>query len=76
MQLLSKFNRIFRLSLCVSDIYSKHACVIPLIHKKGITIANPFQKNFRESNHKPNKTLVDKGSEFYHRLMKIMVRKK
>ena len=35
--------------------------------KKGITIANAFLK---ESNCKPNKTWLDKGSEFNNRLMK------
>ena len=32
--------------------------------KKGITITNAFQKNLDESNRKPNKIWVDKGSEF------------
>ena len=34
MQLLSKFNKIYRFLLCVIDIYSKYACVIPLKEKK------------------------------------------
>ena len=38
--------------------------------KKGITIINAFQRTFKESNRKPNKIWVDKGSEFYNRLMK------
>ena len=29
MQLISKFNKEFRIALCVTDIYSKHAWVIP-----------------------------------------------
>ena len=33
-QLISKFNKVFRFSLCVIDIYSKHAWVIPLKDKK------------------------------------------
>ena len=32
--------------------------------KKGITITNPFQKIFSESNCKPNKIWIEKGSEF------------
>ena len=32
---------------------------------KGITITNAFQKILKESNRKPNKTWVDKGSKFY-----------
>ena len=35
-----------------------------------ITITNAFQKIFDESNRKPNKIWVDKGSEFYKRSMK------
>ena len=44
MQLLSKFNKGFRFLLCVIDIFSKYALVIPLKDKKGITIVNAFQK--------------------------------
>ena len=48
--------------LRVIDIYSKYAWVIPLKDKKGITITNDFQKTLDESNPKPNKIWVDKGS--------------
>ena len=37
---------------------------------KGITITNVFQKILDESNCKPNKIWVDKGSELYNRSMK------
>ena len=33
-------------------------------------LTNAFQKILDESNRKPNKTWVDKGSEFYNRSMK------
>ena len=52
------------------DIYSKHAWVISLKYKKGITITNSLQKNLKESNCKPNKIWEDKSSEFYNRSMK------
>ena len=42
MQLISKFNKGIRFLLF--DIFSKYAWVIPLKDKKGITIANAFQK--------------------------------
>ena len=32
--------------------------------KKGVNIVNAFQKIFDDSNRKPNKIWVDKGSEF------------
>ena len=34
MQLISKFNKGFRFLLCVIDIFSKHAWVVPLNDKK------------------------------------------
>ena len=64
MQLISKFNERFRFLLCVIDIYTKYAWVIPLKDKKGITITDAFQKMLKKSNRKPNKIWVDKGSEF------------
>ena len=51
------------------DIYSKYAWVILLKDKKGTT-TNAFQKNLNDSNRKPNKTWIDKGSKFYNRTMK------
>ena len=38
--------------------------------KKGITITTTFQKILVESNRKPNKIWVDRGSEFYNRSVK------
>ena len=38
--------------------------------KKGITITNAFQKILDESNPKPNKLWVVKGSEFYKKSIK------
>ena len=56
--------------MCVIDIFSKYAWVVPLKDKKGITIINAFQKILKESNRKPNKIWVDKGSEFYNSSVK------
>ena len=55
MQLLSKLNKGFRFSLCIIDIFSKYAWVIPLKDRKGISIVNTFQKILKESDRKPNK---------------------
>ena len=55
MQLVSKINKGFRFLLCAIDIYSKHAWVITLKDKKGITNTNAFQKILKESNCKPNR---------------------
>ena len=70
MQLISKFNKGFRFLLCVIDIFNKYALVVPLKDKKGISIVNAFQKILKESDKKPNKIWVDKGSEFYNNSFK------
>ena len=70
MQLISKFNKAFRFLLCVIDIFSKHAWVVPLKDKKGISVVNAFQKTFDKSGRKPNKIWVDNGSEFYNNSFK------
>ena len=66
MKSVSKFNKEFRLLLCVLDILSQHAWVGPLKDEKGVTIVNAFQIILDNSNRKPNKLWVDKGSEFYN----------
>ena len=75
MQLLCNFNKIFLLLLCVIDIFSKYAWVVPLKDKKSITITNASQKILDESGCKPNKILPIgskfKGSEFYNRSIDI-----
>ena len=40
--------------------------VVPLKDKRGASIVNAFQKILKESDRKPNKIWVDKGSEFYN----------
>ena len=70
MQLLSKFNKGFRFLLCVIDIFSKYAWVVPLKNKKGIIIVNAFQKILEQTNRKPKKIWVGKGSEFYNKSFK------
>ena len=52
-----------------------HAWVILLKDKKDTTTTNAFQKILKESNRKPIKIRVDKGSEFYNRSMKSWLEK-
>ena len=68
MQIISKINKVFRFLLCLTDSFSKYALVVPLNDKKGVTIT--FQKLLDDSNRKPNKIWVDKGSEFYNSFFK------
>ena len=66
MQSLSRKNKGIKYLLCVIDLYSKYAFVIPLKDKKGISIVNAFNKIIKQSNRKPNKIWVDQGGEFYN----------
>ena len=72
MQLLSKFDKGFKFLLCILDIFSKYASVIPLKDKRGLSILNAFQQILDDSDRseaedkgrKSCKIWVDKGSEF------------
>ena len=66
MQSLSRKNKGIKYLLCVIDLYSKYAFVIPLKDEKRITIVNAFDKIIKQSNRKPNKIWVDQGGEFYN----------
>ena len=70
MQSISKFNKGFRFLLCVIDIFSIYAWVIPLKDKKGVNIVYAFQKILDDPDRKPNKIWVDKGSTFYNNSFK------
>ena len=70
MQLLSKYNKGIRFLLCVIDIFSKYAWVVPLKDKKGTSTVKAFQIILKQSNRKPNKIWLDKGSEFYNAYFK------
>ena len=45
MQLISEFNKGFTFLLCVIDIFSICAWVVPLKDKKVVSIVDAFQKN-------------------------------
>ena len=70
MQLISKYNKGIRYLLCAIDLFSKYAWVATLKDKKGVTIVNAWQSILDNSKRKPNKTWVDKGSEFYNNSFK------
>ena len=52
MQLISKHNKGIRYLLCVIDLFSKYAWVVPLKDKKGVSIVNAFQIILKKSNRK------------------------
>ena len=73
MQLASKFNK----GICFFIMYYwyfTHGLFLWKI-KRGLTINNAFQKILKESNRKPNKIWLDKGSEFYNISMKSWLEK-
>ena len=61
--LISKYNKKIRYLLCVIDLFSKYAWVVPLKDEKGITIINAFQCILGSLE---KKIWVDQGSEFYN----------
>ena len=48
MQLLSRYNKGIRLLLCVIDIFSKYAWVVPLKDKKGVSTVTAFQSILKQ----------------------------
>ena len=70
MQSLSRKIKGIKYLLCVIDLYSKYAFVIPLKDKKGISLLNAFDKIIKQYNRKPNKIWVDQGGEFYNNIFK------
>ena len=64
MQLISKDNKGISFLLCVTDLFSNVAWVIPLKDKKGV------QNILNNSKRKPNKIWVDQDSELYSKFLK------
>ena len=61
MQSLSKYNKEIKYLLCVIDLFSKYAWVIPINDKKGTSIANAFKK-----------IISKKGSQIKYVLIKVV----
>ena len=73
MESLNKYNEGVKYLLCAIDLFSKHAWVVHLKDKRGITIVNAFQKIISKER-KPNKIWVDQGGKFYNNLFKRFLR--
>ena len=69
-QSLSKKNKGIKYLLCVIDLFSNYAFVVPLKDKKEISIVNALNEIIKQSNRKPNKIWVDQGGEFYNHVFK------
>ena len=74
MQLISKYNKGIRYLLCIINLFSRYAWVIPLKNKKGESIVEGFKRILNDSNRKPNKIWVDHGSEFYNNKFKSFLK--
>ena len=70
---LSKYNNIYKFILTVIDIVTKYAWAIPLKNKSGLSITNGFKIVLRE-HRKPEKLWVDRGSEFYNKTLKSLLK--
>ena len=73
MESLNNYNKGVKYLLCAIDLFSKHAWVVHLKDKRGITIVNAFQKIISKER-KPNKIWVDQGGKFYNNLFKRFLR--
>ena len=62
--MISKFNKGFRFLLCVIDIYSRYAWVIPLKDKKGITITMLFKRSYKNLIKNQTKYVLIKAVNF------------
>ena len=70
---LSKYNNNYKFILTVIDIFTKYAWAIPLKNKSGLSITNGF-KTILSEGRKPEKLWVDRGSEFYNKTVKSLLK--
>ena len=77
---LSKYKNIYKFILTVIDIFTKYAWAIPLKNKFGLSITNGFKKILSggpqdgSESRKPEKLWVDRGSEFYNKTFKSLLK--
>ena len=77
---LSKYNNNYKFIWTVIDIFTKYAWAIPLKNKSGLSITNGFKIVLGESpqggseSRKPEKLWVDRGSEFYNKTFKSLLK--
>ena len=77
---LSKYNNNYKFILTVLDIFTKYAWATPLKNKSGLSITNGFKIVLSEhpqggsEPRKPEKLWVDRGSEFYKKEFKSLLK--
>ena len=78
---LSKYKNNYKFILTVIDIFTKYAWAIPLKSKSGLSITNGFKIVLSEhpqggfESRKPEKLWEDKGSEFYNKTFRSLLKK-
>ena len=78
---LNKYNNNYKYILPVIDIFTKYAWDIPLKDKSGLSITNGFKIVLGEhpqggyKSRKSEKLWVDRGSEFYNKAFKSLLKK-
>ena len=77
---LSKYSNNYKFILTAIDIFTKYAWAIPLKNKSGLSITNGFKIVLGEhpqggsGSRKPEKLWVDRGSEFYNKTFKSLLK--
>ena len=77
---LSKYNNNYKFILTVIDIFTKYAWAIPLKNKSGLSITNGFKTILSDGPQggseprKREKLWVDRGSEFYNKTFKSLLK--
>ena len=72
MKQYSKQNKHYKYLLAVIDVFSKYGWLIPLKNKTGATVSEAFKTLFEER--KPQYIWSDKGSEFYNKQVKELLK--
>ena len=70
---LSKYTNNYKFILTVIDIFTKYAWAIPLKNKSDLSITKGF-KIILSKDRKPEKLWVDRGSEFYNKTFKSLLK--
>ena len=70
---LKNYNNNYKFILTVIDKFTKYAWAVPLKNKSGLSITNGFKIILSEGR-KPEKLWVDRGSEFYNKTFKSLLK--
>lgn len=73
---LIKFNDKNRYLLCLIDVFSKYAWVVPIKDKSGKSLVKAFKKVLKTSDRIPKSLQTDKGTEFKNRQFQKFLKSK